>query len=82
MKASKHLAKQKGAISLLGASMIALGLVSFEQVLQYGNAKILDRELDNYARTVASVALRSELAITKAGIDAGTIASNQTDIVV
>jgi len=82
MKTPDHLTKQKGAISLLGASVIALGLVSFEQILQYGNAKILDRELDNYARTVASVALRSELAITKAGIDAGTIASNQTDIVV
>ena len=82
MKTPHYLTKQKGAISVLGAMAIALGLGSFQQMLQYGNAKILDRELDNYALTVASVALRSELAITKAGIDAGTIPSNQTDIVI
>ncbi|WP_321325657.1 hypothetical protein [Thiomicrorhabdus sp.] len=82
MRVVKHLYKQRGAVSILGAAAIALGLFGFDQVLQYGNAKILDRELDNYARTVANVALRSELAITKAGIDAGTMSADQTSIVV
>ncbi|WP_373020462.1 hypothetical protein [Thiomicrorhabdus sp.] len=62
---NRFLEKQKGAISLLGAASIVLSLFGFTEVLEYGNAKILDRQLDNYARTVASVALRSELAITQ-----------------
>lgn len=82
MKTAKHLNKQRGAVSILGAAAIALGLFGFDQVLKYGNAKILDRELDNYARTVANVALRSELAITKAGIDAGTMSADKTNTVI
>lgn len=65
MNVSKLIKKQRGAISLLGAASIALSLFSFTEVLEFGNAKILDRELDNYARSMASVALRTELAITQ-----------------
>ncbi len=73
--------KQRGAISILGAASIGLSLFAFQQTLQLGQAKILDRELDNYARTVASVALRSEMAITSQALVDGTITADQTDIV-
>ncbi|GAB6069130.1 hypothetical protein JCM30760_02270 [Thiomicrorhabdus hydrogeniphila] len=82
MKLVNNIYKQRGSVTILGAAAIGLGLFGFNQVLQYGNAKLLDRELDNYARTVANVALRSELAITKAGIDAGTMSVDQTNTVV
>lgn len=65
MRVSRVRKLQRGAISLLAAGTIALSLTTFNQVLEYTNAKILDRELDNYARDIAAVALRSELAITK-----------------
>lgn len=65
MRVSRVHKLQRGAISLLAAGTIALSLTTFNQVLEYTNAKILDRELDNYARDIAAVALRSELAITK-----------------
>jgi len=81
MRTSQRRKMQRGAISLLGAASIVLSLFSFEQVLQYTNAKILDRELDNYARDVAAVALRSELAITMDGIKNGTMSANQTRLV-
>jgi hypothetical protein len=64
MQILQRLRKQRGSITLLGAASIGLSLIAFNQVTEYGNAKLLDRELDNYARDVASVALRSELAIT------------------
>ncbi len=64
MQILQRLRKQRGSITLLGAASIGLSLFAFNQVTEYGNAKLLDRELDNYARDVASVALRSELAIT------------------
>lgn len=49
----------------MGAASIGLALFGFNTVIDYGNTKLLDRKLDNYARDVASVALRSELAITE-----------------
>lgn len=76
------LKKQKGMVTIMLVGVIAVGLFGFDQVMQYSKAKVLDRELDNYARTVAQVALRSELAITKAGIDAGTMSADQTNTVV
>lgn len=78
----QRLRKQRGAISLLGVASIAVSLFAFNQVMEFGNAKLLDRKLDNYARTVASVALRSELAITKKAIDEGAIPANKTSLVV
>ncbi|MDX1347252.1 MAG: hypothetical protein R3189_03255 [Thiomicrorhabdus chilensis] len=78
----QRLRKQRGAITLLGVASIAVSLFAFNQVMEFGNAKLLDRKLDNYARTVASVALRSELAITKKAIDEGAIPANQTSLVV
>lgn len=67
---------------MLGVASIAVSLFAFNQVMEFGNAKLLDRKLDNYARTVASVALRSELAITKKAIDEGAIPANKTSLVV
>ncbi|MDG6779040.1 hypothetical protein QCB44_10020 [Thiomicrorhabdus sp. zzn3] len=58
------LRNQKGAISLLGAASIALSLYTFNLVVEFGNAKLLDRQLDNYAKTAAYMALRTELALT------------------
>ncbi|WP_127471201.1 hypothetical protein [Thiomicrorhabdus aquaedulcis] len=62
---AQSLKKQHGSISILGALSIVLALSTAGTMIEYGNAKLLDRELDNYARDVAAVALRSELAITK-----------------
>ena len=86
MNVSNILKKQRGSISILGAAAIAVSLTGFMQVLDYGNAKILDKELDNYARSIASTALRSELAITKAGLEGvngqpPTITVDQTDLI-
>lgn len=72
--------KQQGAISLLGAASIALSLYTFNLVLDFGNAKLLDRKLDNYARDIASVALRSELAVTQATADKAQTSSRVDDI--
>ncbi|MBN2646291.1 MAG: hypothetical protein JXR44_00735 [Thiotrichales bacterium] len=62
---SAYCSRQTGAITLFGVGGILAALFAFQLVLQYSNLKIIDRELDNYARSVAEVALRSELAITK-----------------
>ncbi|MDG6774905.1 hypothetical protein QCB45_11220 [Thiomicrorhabdus sp. ZW0627] len=78
----KWLEKQRGVVTVLGIASIVVSLFAFQQVMEFGNMKLLDRKLDNYAKTVASVALRSELAITKEGMDAGTIPVDQTDQVV
>ncbi|MDA3823535.1 MAG: hypothetical protein PF450_13125, partial [Bacteroidales bacterium] len=72
--------KQRGSITLLGVSSIVVSLFAFTQVTEFANAKILDRELDNYAREVASVALRSELSITKAMIDEGKTGITSTTV--
>lgn len=75
----QRLRKQRGAITLLGVASIVISLFGFTEVLEYGNAKILDRQLDNYARTVASVALRSELAITE-NMDRGLTDATVTEL--
>ncbi|WP_319380741.1 hypothetical protein [Thiomicrorhabdus sp.] len=56
-------------------------IIGFGLIMEYAKLKIIDRELDNYARTVAETALRSEMAITKKMLDEGTVPVNQTDIV-
>ncbi len=78
MQIMQRLRKQRGSITLLGVASIVLSLFAFTQVTEYVNAKILDRELDNYARDVASVALRSELAITS-GMDNKQITGQTVD---
>jgi hypothetical protein len=78
MQIIKKLRKQRGSITLLGIGSIVLSLFAFNQVTEFANAKILDRELDNYALDLATVALRSELAITKEGIDTGAMSVTQT----
>jgi hypothetical protein len=60
----RRLKKQRGSITLLGVASIGVTMFAFGSVVDYGNAKILDRELDHYALDVATVALRSELALT------------------
>jgi hypothetical protein len=57
--------KQRGAMTLLGVMAIGVSLFAFDQVMEFGKVKLLDRKLDNYARDIAAVALRSELAITQ-----------------
>lgn len=74
----KSLKRQRGAISILGVGAIILSLFTFMALLDYGNAKILDRELDNYARTIASTALRSELALVAAGKEDGETTNTKT----
>ncbi|QKI88605.1 hypothetical protein [Thiomicrorhabdus xiamenensis] len=63
--------RQKGVITLMGVGGIVAALFAFELVMQYSKLKIIDHELDNYARSVAEVALRSEMALTKKGLESG-----------
>lgn len=63
--------RQKGVITLMGVGGIVAALFAFELVMQYSKLKIIDHELDNYARSVAEVALRSEMALTKNGLESG-----------
>jgi hypothetical protein len=76
----QSLRKQRGSITLLGIGSIVVALSAFGSVVKYGNAKLLDRELDQYANDIAVVALRSELALTRAGIDSGDMDVGQTKI--
>ncbi|WP_024850515.1 hypothetical protein [Hydrogenovibrio kuenenii] len=62
---------QQGSISLLGVLSIFVGLTALVGVMQLGNATILDRHLDNYAQSLAPVALRSEVTLSKAMVDNG-----------
>lgn len=80
MQRISKLKNQKGSISILGAGAIFVGLFGFSSMIEFANAKILDRELDNHAKVVAMEALRSELAISKQALDDGSISSNQTDL--
>jgi hypothetical protein len=75
----QRLKYQKGAITLLGAASIGVSLFAFDQVLEFGKVKLLDRKLDNYARDIAVVALRSELAITQ-NMDRGITNTTVNDI--
>jgi len=75
---SKCLKKQRGAISILGVGSIILSLFAFIAMVDYVNAKILDRELDNYARTIAATALRSELALIAVGKEDDEVTNTQT----
>ncbi|MBD3821678.1 MAG: hypothetical protein IE914_05410 [Thiotrichales bacterium] len=64
MYARQRRHEQRGSISLLGALGILAGITTLVGVMQLANAKILDRHLDNYAESMAPVALRSELALS------------------
>jgi len=57
--------KQKGSISLFGALSIIMGITALVGIMELANAKILDRNLDNYAKSLAPVALQSEMALSK-----------------
>lgn len=67
--------KQRGSISLLGAMAMLASFTSLYMVLELGNKMIEDRNFDNYAKSLAPVALRSELAITEEMIAQGTAVS-------
>ncbi|MBD3754298.1 MAG: hypothetical protein IE937_01495 [Gammaproteobacteria bacterium] len=56
--------KQRGAMTLLGVMAIVVSLGAFETMMDFGNKKLLDRKLDNYAKSAAYMALRTELALT------------------
>ncbi|WP_178863518.1 hypothetical protein [Thiomicrorhabdus cannonii] len=59
-----NLKKQRGAMTLLGAMAVVVSLGAFKTIVDFGNAKLLDRKLDNYAKSAAYMALRTELALT------------------
>lgn len=63
--------KQRGSITLLGALTIFTALSGVYTIMELGNKMIMDRNFDNYAEALAPVALRTELALTQAMIDAG-----------
>jgi hypothetical protein len=63
--------KQRGSITLLGALTIFTALSGVYTMMELGNKMIMDRNFDNYAEALAPVALRTELALTQAMIDAG-----------
>lgn len=56
--------KQRGSISLFGASMIAVAMVAFLGVMEVGNKMVLDRNFDLYAQSLAPTALRHEISIS------------------
>lgn len=62
---------QQGSIGLLGILSILASITALVGVMQLGNAAILDRHLDNYAQSLAPVALRSEIALSKTMVDNG-----------
>lgn len=63
--------KQRGSISLFGALSIIMGITALVSIMELANAKILDRNLDNYAKSLAPVALQSEIALSKKMVDQG-----------
>ena len=70
LKFTKNI-KQRGSITLLGALTILTALSGVYTLMELGNKMIMDRNFDNYAEALAPVALRTELALTQAMIDAG-----------
>ncbi|MBF6058652.1 hypothetical protein [Thiomicrorhabdus heinhorstiae] len=80
MKTSS-LNRQKGAATFIVIGTMMTAIIGFGLIMEYAKLKIVDRELDNYARTIAETALRSELAITKKMLDEKKISSAQTDLV-
>jgi hypothetical protein len=81
LRKKKSQQRQKGIATLLGVGGILAALFAFDLVMTYTKLKIVDRELDNYARSVAEVSLRSELALTKDGIESGEMDITAADII-
>ncbi|MBD3611929.1 MAG: hypothetical protein HUJ13_05900 [Hydrogenovibrio crunogenus] len=69
--------KQKGSISLLGAMAMVASFSAFYLVMEMGNKMIEDRNFTNYAKSLAPIALRTELAITRAMVEQGTAKTSQ-----
>ncbi|GAB6035355.1 hypothetical protein [Galenea microaerophila] len=63
--------KQKGSISLLGASALLSGMFVMAAGLELGGKRIKDAQYDMYAQAIAPIALRSEIALTKAMVENG-----------
>ncbi|MBF6058650.1 hypothetical protein [Thiomicrorhabdus heinhorstiae] len=70
--------RQQGAVTFFVISSLITAVLGFGMVMEYAKLKIIDRELDNYARTIAEAALRSELSITRTMLEEGTVSANQT----
>lgn len=70
--------KQRGSISLMGAMAMVASFSGFYMVLELGNKMVEDRNYTNYAKSMAPVALRTELAITQKMIEEGTAKSSKS----
>ncbi|WP_319557258.1 hypothetical protein [Thiomicrorhabdus sp.] len=79
---SSSFERQQGAISFFVISSLITAIIGFGMIMEYAKLKIIDRELDNYARTIAQTALRSELSIARTMLEEGVISSDQTAQVV
>lgn len=72
--------KQRGSITLMGAMAMITSFSAFYLVMELGNKMIEDRNFTNYAKSLAPIALRTELAITRKMVDQGT-AKTSKDVV-
>lgn len=69
--------KQRGSISLMGVMAMVASFSAFYLVMEMGNKMIEDRNFTNYAKSLAPIALRTELAITRAMVEQGTAKTSQ-----
>ncbi|QBZ83753.1 hypothetical protein GHNINEIG_01815 [Hydrogenovibrio crunogenus] len=69
--------KQKGSISLMGVMAMVASFSAFYLVMEMGNKMIEDRNFTNYAKSLAPIALRTELAITREMVKEGTAKTSQ-----
>ncbi len=76
MSQCSRLHSQKGSISMLGIAIMSIGFTGFYTALELGNKMIMDRNFDNYAQSIAPVALRTEMSLTRE-----MVANGQGDLV-
>ena len=69
--------RQRGSISLMGVIAMVVSFSAFYLVMEMGNKMIEDRNFTNYAKSLAPIALRTELAITRAMVEQGTAKTSQ-----
>lgn len=69
--------KQRGSISLMGVMAMVASFSAFYLVMEMGNKMIEDRNFTNYAKSLAPIALRTELAITRTMVEQGTAKTSQ-----
>ncbi|MDG4812292.1 hypothetical protein P8629_04675 [Hydrogenovibrio sp. 3SP14C1] len=69
--------KQRGSITLMGAMAMVASFSAFYLVMEMGNKMIEDRNFTNYAKSLAPIALRTELAITRTMVEQGAAKTSQ-----